>query len=67
MKDGIIIKGDIYELKDLSDMLTDSVACEYCDLQDECDLLMHGSNLCEVLHNGGAQHAYRYIGKEEEK
>lgn len=66
MKNGIIIDGKQYELQEISNVA--GFACEYCDLQDECELLMHGSmNLCEVLHRGGAQHAYRYIGKEEEK
>ena len=69
MKNGIIIKGDIYELKDLSDMLTDSVACDYCDLKDECSRFesMSGYTLCEFLHEAKLNEAYQYVGKEGEK
>ena len=69
MKNGIIIKGDIYELKDLSDMLTDSVACDYCDLSVECSRFESTSRntLCEFLHEAKSNEAYQYIGKEEGK
>lgn len=69
MENGIIIKGDIYELKDLSGMLTDSVACDYCDLRDECSRFESKSRntLCEFLHDAKANEAYQYVGKEEEK